>query len=56
MLKRALEEMQDVSEHWFAQARMMGDQFESMSVVVLATVIEISFGAGVIALLVKLWK
>jgi hypothetical protein len=56
MLKRALEETQDALEHWFAQAWMMGDQYKSMLVVVLAMLIEMSFGVGVIALLVKLWK
>ena len=56
MLKRALEETQDALEHWFAQAWMMGDLSKSMWVVVLATVIELSFGAGVIALLVRLLK
>jgi hypothetical protein len=56
MLKRALEETQDALEHWFAQAWMMGDQFKSMWVVGLAILIEMSFGVGAIALLVRLWK
>jgi hypothetical protein len=48
--------MQDALELSFAQARMMGDLYESMWVVALATVIEISFGLLVISLLVKLLK
>jgi hypothetical protein len=35
---------------------MMGDKYESMLVLALAMLIEMSFGVGVIALLVKLWK
>jgi hypothetical protein len=56
MLKKVLEEMLEDWEHWFALDKTTGSPLQSMLVVALAMVIELSFGIAVAILLVKLLK